>query len=115
MKKGHNIQQDKIILTFIGLFAHPFILVNKEKKYFCVHFHEQKYLHSVSTHNYTQNIPKHTHTQNKHLYNCTHTHKIKIFSVWLRNRLISTGLKPVLSHTEKYPVFYEYKNVHSKY
>ena len=39
--------------------------------------------------------------------------------VWLRNRLISGGLEPVLSQTEKiciasyytYPVFYDYKNV----
>ena len=40
---------------------------------------------------------------------------IKLFPVWLRNRLISAGLGPVLSHVKScivlYPVFYEYKNV----
>ena len=40
----------------------------------------------------------------------------KIFPVWLRNRLITAGLEPVLSQTDKsrivlYPVFYKYKNV----
>ena len=50
-----------------------------------------------------------------------HCFFIKHFPVWLRNRLISAGLEPVLSHTEKsyillnvlYPVFHEYKNVQS--
>ncbi len=40
----------------------------------------------------------------------------KDYPVWLRNRLISGGLEPVLSQMEKlcielYPVFYEYENV----
>ena len=39
---------------------------------------------------------------------------VKIFPVWLQNRLIFAGLELVFSHTEKscielYPVFYEYK------
>ena len=43
---------------------------------------------------------------------------VKIFLVFVRNRLISGGLEPVLIHTKKimsinilYSVFYEYKNV----
>ena len=46
--------------------------------------------------------------------------KVLQFSIWLRNRLISGGLEPVLSHTEKLckasyyiHVFYGYKNVQS--
>ena len=42
--------------------------------------------------------------------------QVNFIPVWLRKRLISAGLEPVLSHTENhvtYPVFYEYKSVQS--